>query len=1295
MPEAYNKADAEKLARQYRNMQADVASGELAWRKAIRPLQNVGVRDSDQYIEEGMYKNWENASSFGPDHGRQTLPEDRGNRASIIGQTPSASVYFRKKYFRSLAATAGWTTTFQEAVTTLLINKSIDVASVEALTKYKYMYGVREETDGALTRNNDGTPVGKESNHYRMYWYGDNVGNSPGGILEVTNFQSLNTSLSLSTGDMGSCTITIEDPYNLLFVSKKYLDRLFKSVGTQNDSNASERESLSGDIRYANTVIDSLEQQKKDEKAALTKKTSQIDQGEPEFAAAQVAIDKSYDDKIADEDKSIKESQDSLNALLPPVVAELKSGGKIYSKGDVDYLYQYVAGRSIFTVMDEIYVWMSPEKESLFSFDVRKDLLDRKAALEGQRPPAPPVASQVQPAGQEGGDQAGIQAGIDDANAKLTAARELSRQEELDDINSRLAMFHGNGDFHGFALTGGVQVFSGLVSSVTETWSDGSFKNAVSASSNLKFLDMSRFTPAGSAIDSFGLLDTPITFYRDASGKVRSNWLYGIHTMNGRIPGSNGGQAVGSSVMDANGALSQAAVVAAGMDIKNFAYASYDPANLISQLMCGVIFDPNMQLAISMPDDKHKYYRSSISSLSCTPLEGQEFMSQLRRIVEAENRVMGNFIPFAWVPADILSYDTAAFPDMSVGHLGALNTGTGVALNKQYVVQLSDKAKKAFNSFLGSTVKLKDRIDTTQELVAYANDLDKLVNDLTPSVKSPPDPTSPVGILQAAAVMILPGINQERENVRAALRSDNPSAEIPPFSVNSIVGDYPVFGVGDELDNAGKCLQYSDAQKFILMNAREDIVTNVDQKYVVIDMTYLASVVARAYCQQVSDSPSMWTSNRISQMDAFKEIVNQMEWEGFSDTQGNIIYRKRQFNCVPASVYKRYIVPYVKKFVDNVLKGQTIVQWAAATASDPAQRERDLINNLGGVDLSWVLVYQSAYMRAQLVEPDYPIDTSSSIGYETELLSNGLPREASGSHGERYHTYISDDVVMSWSFAEKESQLSRIDVIGQMDMYDAPTTTMQPHIMSAAAVDYDMWFHYGYKKEQVTKAWIKDPEKQGVPFAIATLAHARAKVLDGTITVIGSPFYQPGEVVYVESRNMLYYVNRVAHSLTYGGDYRTTLTLEYGHFPGAWIVDPYYVEATTFASGCVALSSQELQDYMAVTADANRKSNLSIWLGQGPNINAETGSGAVRIGGATEAATSGHTQPTTYVLDVGSSGSSYRAGVTPQMINDGIKPKSITSTFDPAITDRLRAAKFYRPGGLNYEGIRKDDKGGG
>lgn len=109
-------------------------------------------------------------------------------------------------------------------------------------------------------------------------------------------------------------------------------------------------------------------------------------------------------------------------------------------------------------------------------------------------------------------------------------------------------------------------------------------------------------------------------------------------------------------------------------------------------------------------------------------------------------------------------------------------------------------------------------------------------------------------------------------------------------------------------------------------------------------------------------------------------------------------------------------------------------------------------------------------------------------------------------------------------------------------------------ITSAYAVDYDMWYQYGFRAGKAIEApFLSDPDAQCAPYAVATLLAAREEILQGQVEVAGyNEFYQPGDVVYIEDRNLLFYVRQVDHSCSFG-KLSTTLQLTYGHSPGEYL----------------------------------------------------------------------------------------------------------------------------------------------
>ncbi|MFW9877839.1 MAG: hypothetical protein ACFFG0_32555, partial [Candidatus Thorarchaeota archaeon] len=109
-------------------------------------------------------------------------------------------------------------------------------------------------------------------------------------------------------------------------------------------------------------------------------------------------------------------------------------------------------------------------------------------------------------------------------------------------------------------------------------------------------------------------------------------------------------------------------------------------------------------------------------------------------------------------------------------------------------------------------------------------------------------------------------------------------------------------------------------------------------------------------------------------------------------------------------------------------------------------------------------------------------------------------------------------------------------------------------ITSAYAVDYDLWYQYGFRASKAIEApFLSDPDSQCAPFAYATLLEARENILQGSVEIAGyNEYYQPGDVIYIQDRNLLLYVKAVDHNFSYG-KLSTTLSLNYGHSPGEYI----------------------------------------------------------------------------------------------------------------------------------------------
>ena len=160
--------------------------------------------------------------------------------------------------------------------------------------------------------------------------------------------------------------------------------------------------------------------------------------------------------------------------------------------------------------------------------------------------------------------------------------------------------------------------------------------------------------------------------------------------------------------------------------------------------------------------------------------------------------------------------------------------------------------------------------------------------------------------------------------------------------------------------------------------------------------------------------------------------------------------------------------------------------------------------------------------------------------------------------GRRY--VLTADRIVSLTITENIPQATMVTVKGMFGQgaVDGPssfnTSGGGNMISSAYAVDYDMWYQYGFTTSQVVDApFLSDPDSQCAPYAVATLLKFRENILQGQAEITGyNEYYQPGDVVYIEDRDLLFYVKSVQHSFSYGR-LSTTLDLNYGHCPGDYI----------------------------------------------------------------------------------------------------------------------------------------------
>lgn len=162
---------------------------------------------------------------------------------------------------------------------------------------------------------------------------------------------------------------------------------------------------------------------------------------------------------------------------------------------------------------------------------------------------------------------------------------------------------------------------------------------------------------------------------------------------------------------------------------------------------------------------------------------------------------------------------------------------------------------------------------------------------------------------------------------------------------------------------------------------------------------------------------------------------------------------------------------------------------------------------------------------------------------------------------------IKNSMITSFTDSENPPEYTSVQVNGLLDpggfQVDLPSDLNTfgndgNALVTAVAVDYDMWRIYGFRSStSIPAPFLHNPKSQCAPYASILLANARENVLQAEATLAGNEYMQPGEVVYVEDNGLLYYITSVSHNFSYGGKFSTSLKLKYGHPPGEYIPNPF------------------------------------------------------------------------------------------------------------------------------------------
>lgn len=199
--------------------------------------------------------------------------------------------------------------------------------------------------------------------------------------------------------------------------------------------------------------------------------------------------------------------------------------------------------------------------------------------------------------------------------------------------------------------------------------------------------------------------------------------------------------------------------------------------------------------------------------------------------------------------------------------------------------------------------------------------------------------------------------------------------------------------------------------------------------------------------------------------------------------------------------------------------------------------------------------------------------------------------------GSRY--IIKRSQIKNFQMTENSPDFTMVEVQGILDPYvpNGPEGLNSfPNngngMVTAVAVDYDAWRNYGFKNAAPIRVpFLNDANSQCAPYATMVLSRNRKNILRATATLSGNEFLQPGEVVYVEHLQLLFYVNSVRHNFSFGSSFTTTLDLTYGHPAGE------YIPTTLDVVGKVIYNNRDIAGYTIQRQNSSKnESSLGVIL---------------------------------------------------------------------------------------------------
>ena len=138
-------------------------------------------------------------------------------------------------------------------------------------------------------------------------------------------------------------------------------------------------------------------------------------------------------------------------------------------------------------------------------------------------------------------------------------------------------------------------------------------------------------------------------------------------------------------------------------------------------------------------------------------------------------------------------------------------------------------------------------------------------------------------------------------------------------------------------------------------------------------------------------------------------------------------------------------------------------------------------------------------------------------------------------------TYIiRDEDIDSFTIeANEQEAVTRVDVQGNISTWLQNGNGIKP---VGYFMDQRLALNFGLRQVERPALWVNHPN-QAVLYAMNELSRLNSFIQTASMTITGRPELRLGYPVWVESLDTFYYIRGISHQFTFGGSFRTTLSL--------------------------------------------------------------------------------------------------------------------------------------------------------